>query len=382
MKKIIILILLFIGYQSANSQWAILRQDADSLVKVGSDYIYDVQFDKAEQTFNELIKRYPSHPAGYFLDAMVAWWKITLFRNTNYYDKSFEDKIQRVIDICDDLLDKNPKDINALFFKAGAKGYRGRYYAQKQEWVSAASDGSSAYSLMIDCQKMAPGNHDIMLGIGLYNYFSQAIPEMYPITKPLLAFLPKGDKQLGLYQLRAASRMARYAAVEARVILLQIYYSFEKDNDLAESSAEELFTKYPNNAYFHRYLARILVRKGKYDEFEQMWRDILVRVMDKKIGYDNLTAREAMYYIGTALYRKNDFNNALRYLLKAEEGSKILDKDEESGFFVNLMIYIANIYEKQNNKKLAASYYKKCLSMKEYDNSHRKANEGLSRVKQ
>ncbi len=382
MKKILILFLLLIAYNNSYSQWAILKQDADSLVRLGSDYIYNVEFDKAEGAFRELIKRYPEHPAGYFLDAMIDWWKITLFRNTNKYDNSFEEKIQKVIDRCDALLDENPKDINALFFKAGAKGYRGRYYAQKSEWVSAATDGSSAYNLMIECQKIAPGNHDIMLGTGIYNYFAQAIPDIYPMTKPLLAFLPKGDKQLGIYQLRASSKLARYAAMEARVVLLQIYYTFEKDNDLAESSAEELFTKYPNNPYFHRYLARILVRKGKYDEFEKMWRDILVKAMEKKAGYDNLTAREAMYYVGLSLMRRNDLTNALRYFKKAEEGSKVLDKDEESGFFVNLIMFMANIYEKQNNKKLAINYYKKALDMKEYDNSHKKANENLKRLKQ
>lgn len=383
-KKYFILILALLLGANYNllSQWAILTQEADSLVKVGSDYIYNVQFDKAEDTFKELIVKYPNHPAGYFLDAMIAWWKITLFRNTNQYDKPFEEKIQKVIDKCDDLLDKNPKDINALFFKAGAKGYRGRYFAQKQEWINAATDGSSAYNLMIECQKMAPGNHDIMLGTGIYNYFAQAIPELYPLTKPLLAFLPKGDKQLGIYQLRASSRLARYASVEARVVLLQIYYTFEKDNDLAESSAEELFTRFPNNPYFHRYLARILVRKGKYDEFEAMWRNILVRAMDKMPGYDNLTAREAMYYIGLSLMRRNDLDGALKYFKKAEEGSLVLDKDEETGFFVNTILYIANIYEKQDNKKLAISYYNKCLKMKEYDNSHSKASSSLKRLKQ
>jgi hypothetical protein len=384
MKNKIIKILLFIAlftleYQNSQSQWAILKSDADSLVRLGTDYIYNIEFDKAHDCFTKIKDMYPEHPASYFLDAMIEWWKITLYRNTNAYDQTFEQKIDKVIEVCNNLLGQNDYDINALFFKAGAMGFRGRYHAQKKNWVNAATDGASAFDLMNRCQKLAPGNHDIMLGTGIYNYFAVAIPEQYPYVGPLLAFLPKGDKQLGIYQLRAAAHNARYAAIEARVVLLMIYYSFENDNDFAYSSAKELFEKYPNNPYFHRYYGRILVRQGKMDEFENMWRDILLKCMDNKQGYDKITAREAMYYIGLALYRKQNFNDALKYFLKAEEGSKVLDKEEETGFWVNLNIFIGNIYDFKKNRKLAMQYYNKVLDMKDIGNSHQQAKNYLNK---
>jgi hypothetical protein len=384
MKYIIIKIILFIAvftceYQNSQSQWAILKSDADSLVRLGTNYIYNIEFGKAHECFTKIRDMYPQHPASYFLDAMIEWWKITLFRNTNAYDKSFEHKIEIVIEVCNNLLAQNEFDINALFFKAGAMGFRGRYYAQKQNWVNAATDGASAFDLMNRCQKIAPGNHDIMLGTGIYNYFAVAIPEKYPYTKPLLLFLPKGDKQLGIYQLRAAAHNARYASIEARVVLLQIYYQFENDNDFAYSSSKELFEKYPNNPYFHRYYGRTLVRQGKMDEFEQMWRDILLKCMDNKIGYDKTTARESMYYIGLALFRKQNFTDALKYFLKADEGSTILDKEEETGFGVNLKLFIGNIYDFRKNRKLATQYYKKVLDMKDIGNSHQQAKGFLNK---
>jgi tetratricopeptide (TPR) repeat protein len=381
--KIVKLILFFalftFEYQNSQSQWAILKTDADSLVRLGTDYIYNIEFDKAHDCFTKIKDMYPWHPASYFLDAMIDWWKITLYRNTNAYDKSFETKIDKVIEVCNSLLDKNEFDINALFFKAGALGFRGRYYAQKQSWVNAATDGASAFDLMNRCQRLAPGNHDIMLGTGIYNYFAETIPEKYPYTRALLAFLPKGDKQLGIYQLRAAAHNARYAAVEARVVLLQIYYSFENDNDFAYSSVKELFEKYPNNPYFHRYYGRVLVRQGKMDEFEQMWREILLDCMDNKQGYDKTTAREAMYYIGLALFRKQNFNDALKYFLKADEGSKIIDKDEETGFGVNVKIFLGNIYDFRKNRTLAKQYYNKVLDMKDIGNSHQQAKAYLNK---
>jgi TolA-binding protein len=43
----------------------------DSLVKAGIDQIYGIQFEKAENTFDIVIKEYPTHPSGKFFKAMI-----------------------------------------------------------------------------------------------------------------------------------------------------------------------------------------------------------------------------------------------------------------------------------------------------------------------
>jgi tetratricopeptide (TPR) repeat protein len=315
MKKIIILLLIFISGSKLSAQWAIMTSEADSLVRAGANHIYNVEFDSAEVCFKKVIDKYPNQPAGYFLSAMVDWWKITLFRETDYFHDSFLKKIKKVIEISDELLDENEKDINALFFKAGAMGYRGRFYAEQKEWLNAAQDGSEAFELMLECYKVAPNNHDIMLGTGIYNYFAVAIPERYPITKPMLYFLPKGDKHLGLLQLRASSIHARYASIEAKVVLLQIYYTFEKDTKKAIETAKELFAEYPNNPYFHRYLGRGYIKQGNINKYEEIWREITIRCLDGWNGYDRVTAREALYYVGYALKRKKRIQRCTQIFL-------------------------------------------------------------------
>ncbi len=373
MKKYVLIALFFVA-NVANAQWAIMRTDADSLVRLGVGYIYDVQFSKAEECFRQVQKMYPNHPVGFFLDAMVDWWKITLFKDDNRFDDAYLKKIDKVIEVCDVLLEKKAQDINALFFKAGAIGFRGRFYAQNESWVKAAKDGAEGYDLLIQCLKIAPGNHDIMLGTGIYNYFAAVLPEKYPIIKPLVAFLQRGDKSLGILQLNSAARNAQYAAVEAKVVLLQIYYSFENDLYRAEDLINELTSKYPNNPYFHRYLGRIQVRRGYAAEFEQTWRDILKNCIAKKYGYERYAAREATYYIGLSLYEKGDYENALKYFYKCDEGSRVLDKSSgHSGFMVLSNLYVAKIFDIQGKRQYAIKQYEKLLKMKDYDNSHSQA---------
>ncbi|MCX8055765.1 MAG: tetratricopeptide repeat protein [Ignavibacteria bacterium] len=355
-----------------------MKSDADSLVSLGVNYIYNVKFSEAENCFRQVQKIYPNHPVGYFLDAMVEWWKILLLKDETKYDKIFLNKIQKVIDISNTLLKENPKDINALFFKAGAIGFRGRYYTQRESWLNAVKDGAEGYDLLIESLKIAPGNHDIMLGTGIYNYFASVLPEKYPIIKPLATFLPRGDRALGILQLNAAARSAKYANIEAKVVLLQIYYSFENDIYRAEEIINELYSKYPDNPYFHRYLGRIQVRRGYYYDFEQTWREILKRCMAKQFGYERYTAREAMYYIGVALFERGDYENALKYFYKCDEGSRILDKDGPSGFMVMANLYAGKILDIQGKRNYAIKQYEKILKMKDYNSSHETARYHLN----
>ncbi len=364
------------GFKAAQSQHYIMFSDADSLVRLGSDYIYNVQFDSARQCFNEVIERYPNHPAGYFLDAMVEWWKIWLHQKDYQWDDIFIKKINKVVDVCDRILDTNQYDLNAMFFKAGALGYRGRFYVVREKWLKAVSDGKTAYNLLQQCHRMAPGNHDIMLGTGIYNYFAAKFPEEYPIVKPLMKFFPDGDKYLGLLQLQAAARHARYAATEADVVRLQIYYQFEQNYTKTYEAAKKLFEEYPKNPYFHRYVGKSYIIKGRNTQAEQTWREILKRYIDKYPGYNVYAAREALYYIGYTLMRDRKYKDALKYFYKCDEACRKID-DKPSGFMVKLNLHIGKIYDRQGKRNLAIKQYKKVLDMREYDGSHEQADRYL-----
>jgi tetratricopeptide (TPR) repeat protein len=309
------------------------------------------------------------------MDAMADWWKIRLFRETEKYDKVFLKKVEKVIKLCESKLDSNPGDISSLFFLGGAYGYRGRYHAVRQNYVDVANDGKKGYDILTECWKIAPGNHDIQLGTGLYNYFVIAFAEEYPALKPLTAFFPKGDKKLGILQLKSAVKYARYANIEAKDVLLQIYYQFEDNTEEAMKIAIELNNDYPNNPYFHRYLARCYTGSS-YDhsvQAEETWREIIKRCIRKELGYDRVTSREALYYVGLALMRKGDYENSLKYFYKCDEASRNVDKEGPSGFMVQANLYIGKILDLQGKRKYAIKQYDKILKWKDQNGSHNSA---------
>lgn len=375
-----VIIGLFLFTLNTQAQWAILKSDADSLVRAGADHIYNVQFDSAEVAFNEVIKRYPEHPAGYFLQAMVDWWRLSLYRYTDKLNADFLKKIDKVVDVSDKLLSQNKYDITGLFFKGGALGYRARFYSNEKQWFSAATDGKEAYDILMKAHEKAPGNHDIMLGTGLFNYFAVAIPEDYPILKPVVMFFPPGNKKLGLLQLRASMLHSRYSSVEAEVALLQVYYSFEKDFDLAFYYANDLYTRYPKNPYFHRYVGRTYVKLGKWDMIEETWRDIVKKCLSRQLGYDNLTAREGLYYVGLSLQRKGDHDMAIKYLKKCIDVSEYVDGDEETGFYSSSLLKLGISFQKLNDKKNALKYFKQVMDVKDYQSNHETAKKYISNI--
>jgi hypothetical protein len=311
---------------------------------------------------------------------MVDWWRITLYRYTDKINDDFLNKIDKVIAVSDKLLDKNETDITGLFFKGGALGYRARFYTNEEKWFKAAADGKEAYDILMLAHKKAPGNHDIMLGTGLFNYFAVAIPEEYPLLKPVVMFFPSGNKKLGILQLRASMLHSRYSSVEAEVALMQVFYSFEKDFDQAFYYANDLFTRFPRNPYFHRYLGRCYVKLGRWDMIESTWREVIKRCLKRQLGYDNLTAREGLYYVGLALQRRGDQEMAIKYLTKCIDVSKYVDGDKETGFYSSALLKLGISYERLGNKKKALEYFKRVLKIDNYQNNHETAKSKIENI--
>ena len=110
MLKTVLIILIFSIHSFTQNS------DFDSRVNAGIKQIYNIKFTEAEKTFRSVMADYPQHPAGRFFIAMIDWWKILLDPNNESYDEIFFQKLEDVIYQCDQLLDKNPKDVDALFF--------------------------------------------------------------------------------------------------------------------------------------------------------------------------------------------------------------------------------------------------------------------------
>jgi len=366
------LLLCVLASSSVQAQW-IQDTAIDARVRRGIDEIYNIEFDKADKDFEEAIRRMPDHPAGYFFQAMTKWWRILSNFEDESHDKEFLTALDNVISMCEKRLDENENDVTALFYKGGAVGFQGRLRANRGSWLAAANDGLVALPAIRKAFKLDPTNSDVLLGMGMYNYYAEVIPGQYPIVKPVMIFLPGGDKKKGLEQLEMAAQKARYAKVEAMYFLLQTYFTYERQFVRALEIAQELRNKYPRNPLFHRMYGRCYVSLGYWAEAYRVFSEVEEKYRTHQAGYDVYDGREAYYYIGRHLFLAGRFEESLQNLLRCEEICRRVDKSGASGFMSMTNLMIGMVYDVQKKRGSALAQYQKVLDMKEYENTHKDA---------
>jgi tetratricopeptide (TPR) repeat protein len=365
-------LLLFLVPSAVRCQW-IEDPAVDARLRRGIDYIYNIEFDKADKEFAEVERLMPDHSAGYFFQAMTEWWRILSNFTDESHDAGFIAMLDKVVEMCEKRLEKNENDVTALFFKGGAVGFKGRLRANRGAWLLAANDGLVALQAIRKANKLEPNNYDVLLGMGMYNYYAEVVPDQYPVVKPLMLFLPGGDKKKGLEQLELAAAKARYAKVEAMYFLLQTYFTYEKQFVRALELSRELHARYPKNPLFHRMYGRCYVSLGYWAEAFQIFNEVEERYRNHQMGYDDYDAREAYYYIGRHYFLAGRLDDALKNLYRCDEISRNTDKNGSSGFMSMANLTIGMIYDLQKKRGSAIAQYQKVLNMKEYENTYKEA---------
>jgi len=360
----------------ADAQW-IADPVIDTRVQKGIDHIYNIEFDAADREFAQIIALRPDHPAGYFFQAMTQWWRILSNFDDESKDEQFYSLIERVVRVCEQRLKRDKNDVTALFFKGGAIGFRGRLRVNRGKWLAAADDGVTALSAIRKAHELDANNTDVLLGIGIYNYYAEVVPTQYPILKPIMLFLPSGNKQKGLDQLEQAAASAKYAKVEAMYFLLQTYFSYEKQYVKALDLALQLHRMYPRNPLFHRMYGRCFVSLGNWKEAHRVFSEVEQKFRNRQQGYDIYDGREAYYYLGRYQFLFGDLNEALRLLYKCDELSRTIDQQGPSGFMSMANLTIGMIYDLQGRRASAQAQYQKVLNMKEYERAHEEARRYL-----
>jgi len=357
------------------------RPEADGFEMVarrGIAHVYNLEFEDAEKDFRDLVRRRPGDPAGYFFLAMVRWWMIMIDIDDERHDREFYGELDGVVGMCDSLLEINRDDVNAIFFKGGAIGFEGRLRFHRNDYLGAANAGRKALPLVQQALELDPGNYDLLLGAGIYNYYADVIPSEYPFVKPLILFLPAGDRGKGIRQLRTAAEKGVYASVEAEYFLLQIEFFYEKDYAQALALALDLHGKFPANMVFHRYCGRSYVAVNNWDMARSVFTEIITRARSGTRGYTPPVEREAQYYCGMAAMLGRRFDEALDDFTRCDELSRTLDRDEPSGFMVMANLKMGMVFDMEGKRDFALTQYRKVREMRDYQNSRAQAEQYLA----
>lgn len=366
--KHIILLLLLLAPVAVRAQW-IEDPAIDALIKEGIRDTYNMKFEEADAAFHKVARAHPDHPAGPFFLAMVEWWRILIDIENESRDDHFYDMLDAVIDMCDDRLEKNERDVVGLFFKGGSIGFKGRLLANRKSWVKAATTGKEALPVVMDAAEIAPDNADLAFGTGIYDYYAAVLPDRYPVLKPLMVFLPEGNKSLGLKELKHAADKGRYANFESMYFLMQVYYSLENKPSAALTYARKLNGEFPDNPVFHRYLGRTYIKLGNWESAAEVFAEITKSAIAKKRGHSMRMHREAQYYLGYNAMLTRQLGDAKKYLVECDRLSREVD-DEPTGFMIMANLRMGQVHDMQKERSYAIKQYDKVLRMPDFKGSH------------
>jgi hypothetical protein len=321
--------------------------------------LYNFKFHRAEQQFRYLKTRFPWHPLPYFLMGLIEWWKIMPNPSDTSHDEIFLAYMDSTIMVAENLFKHHPPyKVEAAFFLAGAYGFKGRLYSDedRKSWRKAASAGKNAIRYMEENRDNSDLSPELLFGDALYNYFSVWVPENYPAVRPLLWFFRKGDKELGLKQLREVSYNAFYTRTEAMVWLMRILNSYENDQAQAFQISEYLHETYPDNPYFHRYYARMLYSTGKFSRAEQSSLAILAAIDSGKLGYEATSGRYASFFLGQINETRRNDEEARKYYEMCVKFSE-QTQSFESGYYLYSLIALGEIAERRGDHATARRYF-------------------------
>ncbi|MFD1188418.1 tetratricopeptide repeat protein [Pontibacter rugosus] len=336
----------------------LLNKDIQYELEGAVDNMYNFKYERAEKQFKSLRRRYPEHPLPYFLMGLSQWWKIIPTNvQTLKYDDLFFAYMDSTIQKAEALYDADEKNIEAAFFLAASYGFTARLHSERSNWRKATVASKRSLDFM---EKAKAGNGlspEFLFGEALFNYYSVWIHENYPMLRPVLVFFPNGDKRLGLKQLAHVSNSGFYTGTESKTFLMKIYANEEKNMGEALRVSEELAMKYPDNAYFQRYYARLLFVNGHFTKAERISLEMLSKLEQNMPGYEAVSGRYASYilaYINQHKYR--DFDKAKEHYKDAIMFAEMTN-ERESGYFISSYVNLARIAKQQKDQDMAKKYY-------------------------
>jgi predicted Zn-dependent protease len=330
--------------------------------------MYNFRFDEAAKEFKWLKVEFPEHPIGDFLLGLNEWWRIVPDTKETKYDEICHAYMDEAINKAEKIHKRNKSNKEVLFILCAAYAVKGRLFAEREKWVKSAWAGKKAIKYLDESRGEENINPELLFGDGVYNYYSKWIHENYKSLRPLLTFFRKGSKEQGIKQLEYVANNAFYSRMEARYFLVQIY-AMEKQSGKSLMMAAQMHQLYPNNSFFHRFVARNSFALGRLADAEVYARELLRNVEERRYGYGANDGRYGAYILGYLYlnkYRDNTlakqyFEKSIEYAL--ENGSK------ETGYYASANLSLGKIAIEEKSYQAAVRYLSEALKNSDKNSS-------------
>jgi len=265
-RLLIILGWISISWTIASAQASYLnRPDLLEKVEHCLQHTYGFFFEEARSIQTELSSSTPDHPAPFFLEALIVYWENYPLAPSTEASTQFIGLMEMAMEMAKELREDTLTYTEGVFFDLFGRAFQAMFWADNGKTGKVIPDLGNMYRYTKKGFDLKEEFVEFYFSTGLYNYYIEAYPEAHPAYKPLVAFMRKGDRELGLEQLNHAISHAVFLKVEATLFMSLIQLNYEQDLNSAAIYAERLVKDYPRNILYQGHLINILLHQHRYD---------------------------------------------------------------------------------------------------------------------
>lgn len=401
-----VLVLLVVTSFTASAQQPWLtdteRERFETLRRSGLDALYNIDYDKAERDFKEIVRLLPNHPGGYQLLAARVWIKTlyesrrlqsSLYSSEGFY-ASGDDKVDPTIvtefrnltrearRLAEAKLKQEPKNIEALDFLANTEGLKASFEeAVERRHFAALRDGNDAVDHHREVLKIDPKYVDAQITIGLYEYVVGSLPLPVKILAGATGY--RGSKKRGLAMLEQVAKEGRWAQDDAKSVLILLYTREKRFDDVLKLT-RELSAKYPRNYLLRLETADALVALAGV---KRKQKDLTGAVQAEKEAFatfdellrDRHAASGALDLIhfkyGEVLLTSGYHDRAAKEFLATTKIERA-----EANLVTMAHLYAARAYDVGGKRDEAVAQYKAVLARPNVYDAHDAAKRGLQKA--
>jgi hypothetical protein len=311
--------------------------ELERLKEEGNVALYNLEYDKARNIYQQMTAQAPDQPAGYVQLANNLWLETlnrnrrlssSLYNSASFYaqtaandkvdaerDQQFNRFIKKALDLAEAQLKKDPHDAQSLYYKGSALGLRSAYSVTvKRRFVGAIGDAKRSVQAQNRVIKLDPNYTDAYLSIGFYEYIVGSLPLGWRILASFVGI--KGNKKKGTELLELVAEHGKYAGDDARVLLMGIA-TREGKFERALELAGYLANKYPRNYVLGIERAGMLYRLSRADEGARAFEGLLKDAHIAAVATDAVN-----YQYGEALTETRNYALAVERYKAVVEWSK------------------------------------------------------------
>jgi tetratricopeptide (TPR) repeat protein len=373
------LLLLFLSLSQPSlgegkSSSAMKKAEIDLDLLRGIELLYDLDFDGAEQIFSRVVAENPKKPAGHFYMAMVTWSRLSSGFWTPEVLREYVDRIDSTISVARYRIENMEADSFDYFYLGGALGFKGRFELMRQNWFSSYMLAYEAIDALRKCAKMDPSNVDVLLGLGIYDYYTAKLSGVLKFLT--YVFLHKGNREEGLRKLHTAAEHALYSKLEAKSMLLHIYLFLEDDFHKALPFAQELGSRFRNSPRYKYFEGVVHIRAGRDDLYAQVVDFI------RSESAKQPTEAGAKFWAGQALYLEaayHLFHNRPEHAReKLEAILAQVDPETDPAMAAWPVLKRGMSYDLQGDRQKALEAYREVLAMENGAGAQFLAEKGIA----